>query len=117
MTLKGLVAVTALAFAGQTVQAAARAPCQQYVELRNAASHAWKEAMTTPRPDRCAALDRASMAADATLKYAEGNRGSCNISVQLLNQVAGQHRETLQARDNVCAGRPLRAYPADIIQR
>lgn len=117
MTLKGLVAVTVLAFAGQAVQAAARAPCQQYVELRNGASQAWKEAMTTPRSDRCAALDRASMAADATLKYAEGNRGSCDISVQLLNQVARQHRETVQARDNVCAGRPLRAYPADIIQR
>jgi hypothetical protein len=53
----------------------------------------------------------------ATLKYADNNRESCDISVQLLNQVEGYHREAVQARGNACAGRPLRLYPADIVPR
>ena len=63
------------------------------------------------------ALYHASLAAEATLKYANNNRESCDISVPLLNRMEGYHREAVQARDNVCAGRPLRPYPADIIQR
>jgi hypothetical protein len=73
--------------------------------------------MRVPRLERCGALYHASLAAQATLKYANNNRESCDISVPLLNQGEGYHREAVQARDNVCAGRPLRPYPADIIQR
>ena len=58
-----------------------------------------------------------ALAADATFKYADNNRWSCGISVPLLNQVEGYHRQAVQARDNVCAGRPLRPFPADIMQR
>jgi hypothetical protein len=48
---------------------------------------------------------------------ANNNHESCDISVPLLNQVEGYHREAVQARDNACAGCPLRPFPADIIQR
>jgi hypothetical protein len=86
-------------------------------ELRNAATEAWKDAMRAPASKRCGALDHASSAAEATLKFARSNRQSCDISVPLLSQVEGYHRQAVQARDNACAGRPLRPNPADIIQR
>jgi hypothetical protein len=117
MTLQGVAAFTMVVLVGLTVQAEAQMPCQQYLRLRNAASEAWKQAMKTPRSDRCEALHRASLAAEATLTYADANRESCAISVELLNQVEGDHREALQARDNACAGRPIRLYPADVIHR
>jgi hypothetical protein len=117
MTLKGVTAFTIIAVVGLTVQAEAKAPCQEYLRLRNTATEAWKQAMRAPRSERCGALDHASLAAAATLKYAENNRESCDISVRSLNDVEGYHREAVQARHNACAGRPLRPYPADIIQR
>ena len=113
MTLRRLPAFTMIAIVGLAVQAEARAPCQEYLRLRNAATEAWQQAMRAPQSERCGALYHASLAAEATLKYADNNRESCGISVRLLNQVEGYHREAIQARDNACAGRPLRPYPAD----
>jgi hypothetical protein len=117
MTLKAVPAFAMIAIIGLGVQAEAKAPCQEYLRLRNAATEAWKQAMRAARSERCGALNHASSAAEATLKYADNNRESCDVSVQLLNQVEGYHRETIQARDNACAGRPLRPYPADIVPR
>src|SRR5438067_12621710 len=117
MTLKGVRAFTISAIVGLAVQVEAQTPCPELVRLRNAATEAWKEAMRVPPSERCGALYHASLAAEATLNYANNNRESCDISVPLLNQVEGYHRKAVQARDNACAGRPLRPYPADIIQR
>ena len=119
MTLRRMpaFAFTMIAIVGLGVSAEAQAPCSEYVRLRNAANEAWKQAMTAPPSERCGALYHASLATEATLNYANNNHESCNISVPLLNQVEGYHREAIQARDNVCAGRPLRPFPADIIQR
>jgi hypothetical protein len=116
MTLRRVPAFTMIAIVGLGVQAEAQAPCAEYLRLRNAATEAWKQAIRAPRSERCGALYHAALAAVATLKYADNNRESCNISVQLLNQVEGYHREAVQARDTACAGRPLRLFPADIIQ-
>jgi hypothetical protein len=117
MMLQGMAAFTMVALVGLTVQAEAQTPCQDYLRLRNAASEAWKQAMRAPRSDRCEALNGASLAAEATLTYADANRESCAISGDLLNQVEGYRREALQARDNACAGRPVQPYPADILHR
>ena len=117
MTLVGVSAFTMIAIVGLGVQAEAQTPCQEYLRLRNAANEAWKQAMSVPPSERCGMLYHASLAAEATLKYANNNRQSCDISVPLLNQVERYHREAVQARDNACAGRPLRPFPADIIQR
>src|SRR5262245_12522751 len=119
MTLKRVVAFafTMIAIVGFAVQAEAQAPCQELIRLRNAANEALKQAMSVPPSERCGALGRASSATEATLTFANNNQESCNISDRLLNQVEGYHREALQTRDNVCAGRPVRPYPADIIQR
>jgi hypothetical protein len=72
--------------------------------------------MNAPASQRCGALAEASVATEATLNYADNNRQSCNISDRLLNEVDGYHRQAVQARNNVCAGRPIRSYPPDIIQ-
>jgi hypothetical protein len=87
---------------GLGVQAEAKAPCEELVRLRNAASEVWKQAMRAPPSERCGALYHASLATEATLNYANNNHESCNISVPLLNQVEGYHREAVQARDNAC---------------
>lgn len=105
------------AIVGLGGQAEAKAPCQELMRLRNAASEAWKHAMTVPPSQRCGALYHASLATKATLNYANSNHESCNVSVPLLNQVEGYHREAVQARANACGGRPLRPYPAELIQR
>ena len=117
MTRIGVPAFTMIAIVWLGVQAEAQTPCPDLVRLRNAATEAWKEAIKAPSSERCGALYHASRAAEATLNYANDNRESCGISVPLLNQVEGYRREAVQARDNACAGRPLRPYPADIIQR
>ena len=116
MILKGLPAFTLIAIVSLGVQAEAKAPCSELVRLRNAATAAWKEAMRAPRSELCGALNHASSAAEVTLKYAENNREACDISARLLDDVEGYHRQAIQARDNACAGRPLRPYPPDIIQ-
>jgi hypothetical protein len=117
MSLKTVSAFTILAIVRLGAQAEAKAPCQEYLQLRNEASGAWRQAMRAPRSERCGAFGHASSAAEATVKYASTNRESCDISVRLLDQVEGEHRKTVQARDNACAGRPLGRYGADIIQR
>ena len=117
MTLIGVPPFTMIATVWLGVQAEAQTPCPELVRLRSAATEAWKEAMRVSPSERCGALYHASLAAEATLKYANNNRESCDVSVPLLNQVEGYHREAVQARENACAGRPLRPYPADIIRR
>ena len=117
MMLKGVPAFAMIALVGLGVQAQAQAPCPEYVRLRNAATAAWEQAMRAAPSERCGALYQASLAAETTLKYADNNRESCNISVPMLNQVEGYHREAVKAHDNACAGRPLRPFPADIFQR
>jgi hypothetical protein len=122
--LKGAAAFIMIAMVGLGVQVDAQTRCPELVRLRNAATEAWKQAMRAPPSERCAALYQAALAAKATLTYADGNRESCDISVPLLNQfgsvpllnLEGYYRQVVQARDNACAGRPLRPFPADIIQ-
>ncbi len=116
MMQKRMPAFAVMAIVALGVQAKAQAPCPELVKFRNAASKAWKQAMGAPASERCGALHSASRATAATLKYASNNHETCGISVTLLNQVEGYHRQAVQARDNVCSGRPLQPFPADIIQ-
>ena len=116
MTLKGVPAFTMIAIVWLGVQAEAQTPCAELVQLRNAATQAWLQATRAPRSERCMALYHAASATETTLKYANDNRESCNVSVRTLSDVEKYYREAVQARDNVCAGRPMRPYPPDIIQ-
>jgi hypothetical protein len=117
MTLIKVPALTIFAIIGLGIPAEAQTPCPELLQLRNAATKVWNEAMGAPRWKRCEVFGHASSAAKATLKYAENNRESCNISVRLLNDVEGYHRQAVEARGNACAGRPLMPFPADIIRR
>src|SRR5215475_8655482 len=83
MTLRQVPAFTMIAIVGLGVQAEAQAPCPELVQLRNAASEAWKQAMRVPPSERCGALYHASLATEATLNYANNNHESCDISVPL----------------------------------
>ena len=74
MTLRRVSAFTLIAIVGLAVQAEAQAPCPECVQLRNAASEAWKQAMSVPQSERCGALNQASSATEATLNYANDNR-------------------------------------------
>jgi hypothetical protein len=49
--------------------------------------------------------------------YANDHRETCDISNISLNDFEKQHREAVEARKNVCAGRSARPYPAEIIRR
>jgi hypothetical protein len=77
MALKAMSAFATITMIGLGVQVEARTPCQEYLRLRNAATEAWKQAMRAPPSERCGALHHASLAAEATLKYADNNRESC----------------------------------------
>jgi hypothetical protein len=114
MRLIGLSAFSMVALVGL---ADAQTPCPELARLRSEAAEASKQATRAPASERCGSYIRFSLAAKAMVEYANNHRESCDISVQSLNQMEGSHRDALKARDNVCTGRPLRAYPADIIQR
>jgi hypothetical protein len=114
MRKKWLLATIVLV--GFAQQASAQTPCRELIELRNAANAAWKQAMKAPASELCFALGQASTATHATLRFAENNRETCAISNSLLSQVERYDRDASTARDNVCAGRPLRPYPPDIIR-
>ena len=105
-----------IALLGFCIQVNAQTPCPEVLRLRNAATEAWKQAMKAPSA-RCGALYHASLAAEATLNYANSNRDSCHIAIPSLSGFERTHQEAVQARDNVCAGRPLRPYPPDVIRR
>jgi len=93
MKLIGVLAFTMIAIVWLGVRAEAQTPCPEEVRLRNAATEAWRETMKAPPSERCGALYHASLAAEATLNYANNNRESCAISVPLLNQVEGYYRK------------------------
>ena len=114
MRKRWLLATILLASFAQ--QAGAQTLCRDLIELRNAANTAWKQALKAPASERCFVLNQASAATQATLRFAENNRETCAVSSLLLSQVERYDHEAVMARDNVCAGRPLRPYPAEIIQ-
>ena len=57
------------------------------------------------------------MAWGAVAQYANDHRETCDISILSVNEFEEYHRKAAKARDDVCAGRPARPFPPDIIQR
>jgi hypothetical protein len=110
-------ALTSIALLGFCIQADAQAPCPELTRLRSEAQEALKQSMTVPASERCYIYVRLSVAWGAVAQYANDNRESCHISIPSLNEFEQYHRKAVKDRANVCAGRPLRPYPADVIQR
>jgi hypothetical protein len=112
-----LTTLVVMALAGHGSQANAQERCPELTRLRSDAAQVIKPITSVAPSDRCGAYIRFAMAWGAIAQYANDHRESCDISSVALSEVETRQREAEKARDNVCAGRPLRPYPADIIER
>lgn len=112
-TFLSAVAMIALAgFGGE-----ARAQCPELTRLRSEAVEATKPMNRGLMPGRCDAYIRASLAWGSLRDYAHDHQEMCEISSRSLGDIEKSHRDAVAARDNVCAGRPVRPFPADVILR
>jgi hypothetical protein len=109
-----LVVIASVGIGGQV---SAQAQCEELTRLRSRAAEASKRTVGVPTLARCESYTQLSMAWDAVTQYANDHRESCDVSATSLDWFDKNHRDAVTARDNVCAGRPARPYPADIIQR
>jgi hypothetical protein len=112
-----LPAFAMIALVGFCSQANAEASCPELTRLRGKAAEAVERMKGAPTSDRCAAYIRFSMAWGAIAQYANDHRELCGISIPLLSDFDKRYREAVSARENVCAGRPIRPFPPDINQR
>jgi hypothetical protein len=107
-----------IALVGFCSQANAQARCPELTRLRSEVAGALKQTRgLVPTLDRCEAYNRFSTAWATIVQYANDNREACDISTLSLDEFEKYHREAVQARDNVCAGRPARPFPPDVIRR
>jgi hypothetical protein len=113
-----MLVLAMIALVGFCSQANAQARCPELTRLRSEAAGALKQTRgLVPTLDRCEAYNRFSTAWAAIVQYANDNREACDISTLSLDEFEKHHREAVQARDNVCAGRPARPFPPDVIRR
>jgi hypothetical protein len=114
-TLLPLVAIIALAgFGGE---ARAQVQCPELTRLRSEAVDASKPMTRALVSGRCNAYIRASLAWSDLIAYASDHREMCDIPDGALSTWERSHHEAVVARDNVCAGRPVRPFPADVIRQ
>jgi hypothetical protein len=111
------LAMTALI--GFCSQAGAQAQCPELTRLRSEAVEASKpfgrgRALIS---NNCEAYIRSSMAWGEMVQYANDHREACDLSIHSLSDFEKYYREAVVARDNACAGRPIRPFPPEIIQR
>jgi len=110
-------ALAMMALIGFCSQANAQAQCPELTRLRSEAAEASKQTRGGQISDRCDAYIRSSMAWGVMVQYANDHRELCEISIRSLSEFEKYHREAVRARDNVCAGRPVRPFPPEIIRR
>jgi hypothetical protein len=103
--------------AGLVMQAEARAQCPELDRLRSAIVEAQKRLAIAPGWERCGSYGRLSVVEQARAEYARQNVEACGISDPSLAQMEREYRNAEQARANVCAGRPARPFPPEIIER
>jgi hypothetical protein len=108
-----------IALAGFCSQADAQEQCPELSRLRSEAAEALKLKERAGRlvSDNCQAHIRSAMAWGEMVQYANDHRESCDISIQSLSEFEKYHRAAVTARNNVCAGRPVQPFPAEIIRR
>ncbi|MDN5002008.1 hypothetical protein ACFQZO_14035 [Bradyrhizobium sp. GCM10027634] len=100
---------------GPCSAAGAQAQCPELTRLRNEAVQAAKPASRSLMLGECGAYVRASRTWDAVVDYAAEHQDVCNISDQMLDALKTSRSNAVTARNNVCAGRPARPFPADIV--
>jgi hypothetical protein len=110
-------ALSMMALAGFCSQASAQAQCPELTRLRSEVAAVSKSVTRGLISYGCESYTRSSMAWGEMVRYANDHRESCDISIESLNRFERYYREAVTARDNVCAGRPVRSFPAEIIRR
>jgi hypothetical protein len=110
------IALTVMALLGLCIQANAQTLCPELARLRDEAQGALKQSRIAPPFERCYRNNRLSEAWDAVAQYARDNRASCHVAITMLDDFERYRSEAIKDRDNVCAGRLRRPFPADIIQ-
>lgn len=111
-----VVTLLVMPLLGCCVQANAQAQRPELTRLRSEAQEILRQSRSVPAWERCYTYNRLSLAWGAVAQYASENRESCHVSVSSLSEFERYHREAVAGRNNVCAGRPLRPIPPDIIQ-
>ena len=113
-----LPALAMITLVGFCSQANAQDRCPELTRLRGEAAEVSKQGgALVPPSQRCEAYVRIAMAWAAIAQYANDHREACDVSEVSLNEFEQHHREAVTARDNFCSGRPVRPFPAEIIQR
>ena len=111
-------ALAAIALVGFCNQVNAQAQCPELTRLRGEVAQASKKwTALVPPSQHCETYVRIAMAWAAIAQYANDHREACDVSEVSLNEFEQRHREAVTARDNFCSGRPVRPFPAEIIQR
>jgi hypothetical protein len=98
-------------------EAGAQTQCPELTRLRSEAVEASRPTSRALMSGRCDAYIRASRAWSAVIDYANDHQDVCDISDRLLGDFETWRREAVTARNNVCSGRPVRPFPADVILR
>jgi hypothetical protein len=108
-----------IALVGLCSPANAQTQCPELARLRAEAAAAAKPTRGPPAPllPRCETYIRISIAWNDVVKYASDHREACDVSSPTFDAIEKAHREAVKARDRVCMGLPVLAYPADIILR
>ncbi len=111
--------VAMMALVGLANHANAQARCPDLTRLRSEVAETSKQTRggIAPTSQRCEVYGRLSTAWDAILQYAKDHREVCEISSRALDDFEKYHDEAVKTRDNVCAGRPARPFPPEIILR
>jgi hypothetical protein len=110
--------IAMIALVGFGSHANAQARCPELTRLRGEATATSKltRGGIAPTSQRCELYGRLSTAWDAVVQYAKDHREACEISSRSLDDFEKYHDEAEKARDNVCAGRPARPFPPEIIR-
>ena len=111
-----LATIALIGFCGQ---AGAQAQCPELTWLRSEAVEALKPIGRARAliSNNCEAYIRSSMAWGEMVQYANDHREACDISDRSLSGFEKYYREAVSAHDNAGAGRPIRPFPPEIIQR
>jgi hypothetical protein len=91
--------------------------CPELARLRGEAAEASKQMTRDPVSIRCGSYHRIARATEAIVNYVNGNRESCGVLDQSLEEIERRHRNAVLDRDNFCAGRPLRPLPLLVLPR
>ena len=110
-------ALAMIALAGLGSELRAEEQCPELTRLRSEVAEIAKRSLGAPMPERCDALVRISIAWAEAAQYASDHRDACGVGEKALSDLEKRHREVVQQRNNICAGRPGRPYPPDIIAR